>query len=81
MTLDDCITIMSDFVPITERQVIWGYTENDIEERWDLWQKWDSLYRLFGDGDSKGKRYKAKSSIPKPNITGKALDKVLDRMQ
>lgn len=80
MTLDDCITIMSGFVPITEWQVVWGYTEEEIENRWGLWQKWDSLYRLFGDGDKK-KKYRAKTSIPEPNISGKALDRVLDRLQ
>ncbi len=72
---------MSNFVPSVERQIIWGYTEEQIMERWDLWQRWDSLYRLFGEGDSGSQHGRIRSKMPKPTIEGKALDMFLDKLQ
>jgi len=73
------ITLMSNFVPSVERQVIWGYTDEEIGDRWKLWEKWDSLFRLFGEGGGKSS-FQTKTTIPQPNVSGKALEKLLEKM-
>lgn len=70
---------MAGFNPSIERQVIWGYTEDEIADRWKLWQEWDVLHRMFGKS-GEGNKFNTKSNIPSPNVKGRALDILLDSL-
>jgi hypothetical protein len=50
--------------PQTEKQTVWGYTEEEIEHRWKVHHKFDPLTRLFGDKDSNSN---SEQSAPKVN--------------
>lgn len=36
--------------PQIEKNTIWGYTQEEILHRWDIWKKFDIITRLFGSG-------------------------------
>lgn len=59
--------------PQIEKITIWGFTEEEIEHRWLVTQKFDPLTRLFGnDDDDKDKK---KNKNP-PNNNAAVLSKL-----
>lgn len=73
---------MSGFNPTIENRVIWGFTQEEIQDRWTLWQKYDTLNRLFADNKESASTLAKfrETTIPKPNVSGRALDKLLDNL-
>ncbi len=46
--------------PQTEQLTVWGFTEEEIEHRWDIHSKFDPVNRLFGPSeDDEPSRVKA----------------------
>jgi len=44
---------MSASNPQMEWFTIWGYTQEEILHRWDIWKKFDIVTRIFGGNDKK----------------------------
>lgn len=56
---------MSNNVPQVEKEVTWGFTEEEIEHRWAISERFNVVTRLFGSSDDSSTGAKpAKDSPP-----------------
>jgi len=72
--------VMSSFDPKVEARVKWGFTEEEIMKRFDVYMEWDTLHRMFGEGGKSGSSKFGKSNVPKQKHNQMAIEKILDNI-
>lgn len=55
---------MSSNVPQVEKEITWGFTEEEIEHRWAISEKFNVVTRLFGSSDDPDTKAAPSSELP-----------------
>lgn len=62
-----------------EKATIWGFTEEEIDRRWKIHNKFDPITRLFGSSDSQDNKA-GSPAIDAPKVNPDQLMSALEQL-
>lgn len=71
---------MSNNVPQVEKEITWGFTEEEIEHRWAISERFHVVSRLFGSSDDSNNKARPASEGPASTIDQDRTLSLLERL-